>query len=88
MHDCLIANHEHKEEWYHPTAKNLKAIRKIVLTHSKEGETVLDCFMGSGTVAVACKQTKRNFIGFDLEQKYIDISEQRLSQKTLHEVIL
>ena len=33
----------------------------------------MDCFMGSGTTAVACKELNRNFIGFELDKKYYDI---------------
>jgi len=50
---------------------------------TNEGDTVLDPFMGSGTTAVACKQLQRNFIGFELSQKYVDIANRRLQQDTL-----
>ena len=39
--------------------------------------------MGSGTTAVACKELNREYIGFELEQKYIDIANKRLKQKSL-----
>jgi len=42
-------------------------------------QVILDPFMGSGTTAVACKQLDRNFIGFEIEQKWIDITNKRLS---------
>lgn len=45
---------------------------------SKENDLILDPFMGSGTTAVACKKTKRNYIGFEQEQNYINISNKRL----------
>lgn len=48
---------------------------------SKEGDLVLDNFMGSGTTALACKQLNRNFIGFEINQDYIDITNKRLSQE-------
>ncbi len=44
---------------------------------------VLDPFMGSGTTAVACKQLKRNFIGFEISKEYCDIANKRLSQQIL-----
>ena len=40
-------------------------------------ETVLDCFMGSGSTGVACLQTNRNFIGIELEEKYYEIAKER-----------
>ena len=45
---------------------------------SKEGDTVLDPFMGSGTTGVACKRLNRRFIGFELNKEYCDIAEKRL----------
>jgi len=41
---------------------------------------VLDCFMGSGTTAEACVKTKRNFIGFEINQDYIDLTEKRVEK--------
>lgn len=67
----------------HITPKPLDLIKNIILHSSKEDETVLDCFMGSGTTAVAAKQLGRNFIGFEKEKKYVDIANKRLQQKTL-----
>ena len=67
----------------HPSQKPLELIKRYIKILSKEGDLVLDCFMGSGTTAVACKQLKRNFIGFEKEQKYVDIVNQRLEQNTL-----
>jgi len=55
---------------------------------TNEGDTVLDPFMGSGTTAVACKQLRRNFIGFELSQKYVDIANKRLSQETIFDYVL
>ena len=40
--------------------------------------------MGSGTLALACYQTERKYIGFEISQEYCKIAEQRLSQKSLH----
>lgn len=50
---------------------------------SEENDLILDCFMGSGTTAVACKQLNRNFIGFEISKKYCEIANQRLSQSNL-----
>jgi len=56
----------------HLNEKPIEMIRKMIKISSNEGDLVLDCFMGSGTTAVACKDLKRNFIGFELLQKYVD----------------
>ena len=67
----------------HPTQKPLAIIRRIIETSSKEGEIVVDCFMGSGTTALACKQLGRNFIGFEINPKYVKIAKNRLAQEVL-----
>jgi DNA modification methylase len=51
---------------------------------TKENETVLDPFMGSGTTALACKELNRNFIGIEINKEYIDISEKRLKDYEQH----
>ena len=72
-----------KESVNHPTQKPITLIRRIIETSSKEDDLVLDCFMGSGTTAVACQQLNRDFIGFELEEEYINIANKRLEQKNL-----
>lgn len=41
---------------------------------------MLDPFIGSGTVAIACKKLNRRFIGIDVNQEYVDIANKRLSE--------
>ncbi|MBW2977818.1 site-specific DNA-methyltransferase [Candidatus Woesearchaeota archaeon] len=73
----------------HPAQKPLNLIKKLLLKTSKEGDIILDSFIGSGTTAVACKQLNRNFIGFDISKEYCKIARKRLEdvdkQKTLVE---
>ncbi|OGC68621.1 hypothetical protein A2415_01730 [candidate division WWE3 bacterium RIFOXYC1_FULL_39_7] len=63
----------------HPTQKPLSILKKLIEVSSKEGDTVLDPFMGIGSTAVACKELKRNFIGCEINQKYVELSIERLS---------
>jgi site-specific DNA-methyltransferase (adenine-specific) len=83
IHDCLVGNHTKKESWYHPTAKNINVIRECVLSHSCKGDVVLDPFMGSGTLALACYQTGRRYLGFEIDSNYVEIAQKRLRQKVL-----
>jgi DNA modification methylase len=46
---------------------------------TKEGDLVLDPFMGSGTTALACVQTRRNYIGFEINEEYVSLSEKRIN---------
>lgn len=52
----------------HQTQKPIDLIKKMVLDGSMEGDVVLDCFMGSGTTALACAQNNRNFVGFEIDE--------------------
>ena len=54
---------------------------------TKGGETVLDNCMGSGTTAIACLNTNRNFIGFELDETYYNLSLQRIAQKAVKTVM-
>jgi len=69
----------------HPTQKPIDLVKYLINTFSNEGNIVLDSCMGSGTTAVACIETKRHYIGFEIEKKYFDICNQRINdmQKTL-----
>lgn len=65
--------------WKHPTIKPLNITEKIIRNSSKENNTVLDPFMGSGTTGVACINTNRDFIGIELDKKYYKIAEERIN---------
>jgi site-specific DNA-methyltransferase (adenine-specific) len=52
----------------------------LIKTYTKEGDTVLDFTMGSGTTGVACKNTNRNFIGIELDKEYFDIASKRIAE--------
>ena len=55
-------------------------MERIIGVFSNEGQLVLDSFMGSGTTCVACKNLKRNYIGFELDKKYFEIAKKRLNE--------
>ena len=67
-----------RRETKHPTEKPLSFINLIVRVSSNEGDLVLDPFIGSGTTAVAAKALGRAFLGFELEEEYIEMANQRL----------
>lgn len=64
----------------HPTQKPVALIEYLIKTYTKENELVLDFTIGSGTTAVACINTNRNFIGIEQEQKYVDIARERIKE--------
>ena len=63
---------------FHPTQKPVKLIEYLIKTYTNENETVLDSTMGSGTCAVACHNTKRNFVGMEMNDKYFEVAVERL----------
>ena len=64
----------------HPTQKPVELFEYLIKTYTNEGETVLDNCMGSGTTAIACINTNRNYIGFELSEEYCDIAEKRIAE--------
>ena len=76
----LKFNNEGKTQ--HPTQKPLELIKYLINTFSNENSVVLDSCLGSGTTAVACLETNRRFIGYELEKKYFDVSTERIAKFT------
>ena len=62
----------------HPTQKPVELLKDLIQTYSNEEDIVLDFTMGSGSTGVACKETNRNFIGIELDEKYFNIAKQRI----------
>ena len=78
---CLfITNQIDKKKYGHPTIKNLNFIENHIINSSKEGDVVLDCFCGSGTTLVGAINTKRQFIGFEINKKYYKIAKRRVEE--------
>lgn len=55
----------------------------FIKTLTNPGDLVLDPFMGSGSTGVACANTGRNFIGFELDDGYFEVASKRLAQERL-----
>lgn len=64
----------------HPTEKPETLLERIILLGSKEGDTILDPFLGSGTTGAVAKRLKRNFIGFEISQEYFEIAQNRINE--------
>jgi site-specific DNA-methyltransferase (adenine-specific) len=62
----------------HPTEKPVDLLKIYIENSSKEGDIVFDPFMGSGSLAEACINTNRNYIGFELDSKYYRIAQERI----------
>ena len=71
---------EKRNKTGHPAVFPLHLAQDHILSWSNEGDIVLDCFMGSGTTAIASVNTNRQYIGFEISKEYCDIAEKRLKE--------
>lgn len=78
---CYIspANVKDKDKFLHPTIKPIEFVRRHLLHTTQPSDIVLDCFLGSGTIAVVCKDIGRHYIGFEIDKKWFDIAQNRLN---------
>lgn len=67
----------------HPTRKPVKLFEWLIKTYTNEGDLILDNCIGSGTTAVACINTNRNYIGFELNKEYYEVAKNRINQHIL-----
>ena len=67
-----------RQQQMHPTQKPVLLMEYLIKTYTNENETVLDFTMGSGSTGVAAKNTNRNFIGIEQDEKYFEIAKQRI----------
>ena len=71
-------NQKDKKLYNHPTIKPLALIEKFIKNSSHKGDTILDCFMGSGTTGVACRKLERDFIGIEINKDYFETAKNRI----------
>lgn len=65
----------------HPTQKPVALLEYLIKTYTNEGETVLDNCMGSGSTGIACINTKRKFIGIEMDRYYFNIAQNRIETR-------
>ena len=88
----LNDGYDYKSKWYsssinkadkdlfkHPTIKPLELVKRHLLHTTQQNDIVFDCFCGSGTTCVACKETGRNYIGIEINPEYYKIAVDRLN---------
>ena len=71
--------HNHEEQTIHPCQFPEDMIARIVLATTDPGDLVIDPYMGAGTVAVVARDHRRHYVGAELEPKYFDVTQRRLS---------
>lgn len=73
-------NTKDKKVFQHSTIKPLEFVKNHILNSTQPNDIVLDPFMGSGTTAVACKESDRNFIGFEINEKWCKVANDRINK--------
>lgn len=76
----LEFSNAHQKIKQHPTQKPVVLFEYLIKTYTNEGETVLDNCAGSGTTAIACLNTKRNYICMEKDPEYFDIIKGRIKE--------
>lgn len=90
----VYGNYHTKRSWFqctnlhekgvdHPTPKRVDICEKILQNITLPNNTVLDPYMGSGSLGLACKRQGRNFIGIELDDKYFQIAQDRINGELL-----
>lgn len=64
----------------HPCQQPTDLPKRLIVFFTNDGATVLDPFLGSGTTGVACVQTRRNFIGIEIDEEYYHIAKKRIAE--------
>ena len=83
LHDFIetgVAANGERKFGKHPTQKPVQLMEFFVKVLTNEGETVLDPFMGSGSVGGAAKKNNRNFIGVEINENYFQIATRRIQE--------
>lgn len=66
----------------HPTQKPVPLMRILIENSSRKGDVVLDPFMGSGSTAIACIQSERHFVGYEIDEQYYTIACRRIKNES------
>lgn len=75
--DINVINNDAPDK-FHPTQKPVELFEWLIKSYTSEGDLVLDNVMGAGTTAIACLNTNRNYIGFELNKEYYDLANERV----------
>ena len=74
-----IKKYKRPQNKIHEAEKPIELLKEFIKLSSNENDTILDCFMGSGSTGVACVNTNRNFIGIELDENYFNIAKERIN---------
>lgn len=78
---CSVLRYNRDKQGLHPTQKPVALFEMLIRSFTDEGETVLDNCMGSGTTAIACIRSRRNFIGYEMDADHYKTAERRVREE-------
>lgn len=78
--DIQLVKNVSKEKFNHPCPVPVELMERIILLTTNEGDLIVDPFSGSGTTAIACINTNRRFIGFELSEEYTNMANKRIEE--------
>lgn len=77
---CDIVKAKRTGNKLHPTQKPVQLLEFFIKNSSKEGDIIIDPFMGSGSTGIACLNTNRKFIGIELDNNYFEVAKRRIEE--------
>ncbi len=78
----LQGDMKNKEKRIHPTQKPVALYKWLLTNYAKEGDTILDTHLGSGSIAIACHDLGYDLSGYELDEEYFNKAKQRLEKHT------
>ncbi|WP_216364105.1 DNA-methyltransferase [Enterococcus cecorum] len=74
----ITVKRDGRKSLIHPTQKPVELMERLLMCVSEENDTVLDCFVGSGSVPIACINQNLNYIGFEIDKEYYELAKERI----------
>lgn len=88
LSNVLRFNSEPPRNGEHPTKKPVKLLEKLIEIHTLPNESVLDPFMGTGSCAIACIKTNRNFVGIEIDTNYYNKAKDKINKLSIDKINL
>jgi site-specific DNA-methyltransferase (adenine-specific) len=79
-HGMIQHDMKNKEIRIHPTQKPVKLYEWLLINYAKEGDTILDTHLGSGSIAIACHNLGFELTGYEIDKEYFEAAKKRLEQ--------
>jgi len=75
----LQQNMKMKQKRIHPTEKPIQLYEWLLMKYAKEGDTILDTHLGSGSIAIACHNLGYDLTGYEIDKEYFEAAQKRIN---------